>query len=93
MQPRFVDVSAPSTGSTSDIISLSAPREETGTTSGYPVVPSTDILFPEFAHLKPLGRGRFGMVVKADYRGSTVAVKLLETANEHIHDEVCLWVN
>lgn len=94
MNPLFVDVSAPST-STASTISPSAPLEETRTTRAYPVVPSTDILFPDFAHLKRLGRGSYGTVVKAYYKGRTVAAKLVETDIDHIHihNEVCLWAN
>lgn len=51
----------------------------------YEVVQATEVVFPDFNHLKSLGRGSYGTVVQCHFRGKIAAAKLLETNIDHVH--------
>jgi serine/threonine protein kinase len=59
--------------------------------AAYDMVDFREISFPHFQQIKRLGRGSYGTVLQGTFRGSSVAVKLLDKDldHSHIHQEVC----
>ena len=83
MESLFVDVSPSSSNYTHHL-----------PTAQYEQVDYSELHFPNFAQIKRLGRGAYGTVMQATYRGRLVAVKLVETDIDHIHihNEVCSFL-
>ncbi|KAI6225575.1 Mitogen-activated protein kinase kinase kinase [Aphelenchoides besseyi] len=78
MNPLHVDINVgPSSSNGVPPSALNTPYEQ---------VDYREIIFPDFQHIKRLGRGSYGTVVQATFRGKRVACKLVET-NLHIHNE------
>lgn len=75
MEPLYVSVS-PSSSKEDSLMSEK---------HGYEDVPSTQVIFPDFRHLKRLGRGSYGTVVQCYFRGRVAAAKLVETNIDHVH--------
>jgi serine/threonine protein kinase len=88
MNPLHVDITAPSSSGSNGTYYEGA-VDRPGSSQPYPQVAASEILFPDFQHLKRLGRGAYGTVVQAYYKNKVVAVKLVETDIDqvHIHNE------